>query len=195
METGVSINQAKNEIVIVGKPSETKEQFFAKVGKIVVIAENEDEYGKKGGQRPWATLSYDEISDNPSGGKEIKNLKIVINKSAFIIGEEDYTDLIQIAIHHELSELWFLAKTGYSLDRPNLPEWLSKKKRNSAHLLALREEYKLAFQKGKAERLLEFIKKSVTKSGYSSYKQTEIIHEHEEAYQVAKERFNRVKAN
>jgi transcriptional antiterminator Rof (Rho-off) len=76
--------------------------------------------------------------------REVTGLLIAINKDAFKIDQEDYSDLIPFSTEHELYELWLTLTEGQRLDRKNM------------HLLARRKQYEIAMRGGKAERLLEF---------------------------------------
>ena len=96
------------------------------------------------------------IEPSPSG-KLIKTASIFINEDDFRIGDKDYTDLIPITVRHEMVEMWVHAKNGWSL-YPT-PQWISEDKRQVfGHTLARREEYRFAFEIGKAQRNVQFIK-------------------------------------
>ncbi len=82
----------------------------------------------------------------PEQTKWIDALEIYINKQAFSINGQDYSDIIPYVIEHEIYERWAKDKQGFV---PNP---------NQAHLLARRHEFRIAVQDGKADRLLEFIK-------------------------------------
>lgn len=75
--------------------------------------------------------------------KWINNLEIVINTDVFKINGEDYSDLIPIFLEHDIYEAWLTAKkrAGSKLD-------LKKK-----HLLARRQELRLAEELGLSDKL------------------------------------------
>jgi hypothetical protein len=78
--------------------------------------------------------------------------------------------------------MWTYAKNGWSLSPP--PERIGKENRVAvAHGLATREEYRYAFEIGKAERYLEYIKK--WSSRLPAREQQRLIAENEEAYKKA----------
>jgi hypothetical protein len=78
--------------------------------------------------------------------KWITNLEIVVNLDAFRIGGKDYTDLIPIALDHELYEAWLSAKRGVGSSLNTLQK----------HLLARRHEFLLAARQGLEDKLFEW---------------------------------------
>lgn len=85
-------------------------------------------------------------------GNLIIDPKIYISKDYFIVGEEDYSDLIPIIIRHECYEVWVQAKTVVvSRDEGGDGEDYAL-----AHERALEKEFEYAFEIGKAEKYMEF---------------------------------------
>lgn len=78
--------------------------------------------------------------------KWIENLEIVVNKNAFKIYGEDYSDLIPFVLEHEIYEAWLSAKKGFG-QRLNEAQ---------KHLLATRKAYLLAEQQGLGKKLFEY---------------------------------------
>ncbi len=78
----------------------------------------------------------------------VEALDIRVNRDYFIIGEEDYTDLIPYEVEHEIYETWLQAKRGVKPTNSHM-----------IHLLARRREWEIAAKDGKIERLLEYRRK------------------------------------
>lgn len=111
----------------------------------------------------------------------VENPAIYVNKGAFILDDEDFSDLIPITVRHEIAEFWTYVKTGYSFSPA--PPYIGIGSRVAfAHGLALREEYFFAFELGKAERYLDFVKRLSDQKN---------IRDNEMAYKIAKSRFER----
>lgn len=88
------------------------------------------------------------------------DLYVLINKDDFYIRGQDYTDVMETTKRHELAEIYRLGflkhevwKRGFD---PN-DERIS----DQAHLAALGEQYRFAFDTGVETRLLEYIKSFV----------------------------------
>ncbi len=89
-------------------------------------------------------------------GKTSEGIRVYLNRDDFIIDGKDYSDLMPVILRHVIAQLWYVSKTGFSMSPP--PEAIGKDGRGRfAYALALREEYRYAFELGKADRLLEFI--------------------------------------
>ncbi len=80
--------------------------------------------------------------------KWIDSLEIAVNKDAFRIKGEDYSDLMPFVVEHEIYEVWLRAKKGTA-------STLYIKKQ---HILAQRRAFLLAEQQGLGEKLLEWSK-------------------------------------
>ena len=116
-------------------------------------------------------------------GKAIEDAIIYVNEDDFRINGEDFTDVIPVSVRHEAFEMWMYVKNGWSLSPP--PERIGRGHRVAvAHGLATREEYRYAFQIGKAERYLEYIKNWSMRLPEAERRR--FIAENEEAYKRAK---------
>ncbi len=82
--------------------------------------------------------------------KWIDNLEIAVNKDVFNINGEDYQDIMPFIIEHEIYEGWLSAKKGWGHGQ------YEKEDLHKKHLLALRREFLLAYQKGLADKLLKW---------------------------------------
>lgn len=168
-------------LFIEGTPKETKEAFFEEMEKRVKIV-GEDEFRKVVKVKGSVAHFVATVFFGPEG-KRLQDVVILVNKDRCILDGEDYTDLIPIFVRHEIAELWIYAKKGYSLF-PHPESMGEEEQRNAAHRLALREHYRYAFEKGKADRFLEFFERATGR-------QVEADEEEKEAYQKAKAWFER----
>jgi hypothetical protein len=180
------IREVDNCIFIEGSPSQTKSGFFAILERRVVYL---DQSTYEGRFRQHGLGHCEGVVRQVGGGrgKVIENPAVYINAGVFVLDGEDYSDLIPFVVRHEIVESWTYAKTGYSLSPPP-PHIGNERRATFAHGLALRKEYEYAFESGKADRLLEFIIKFITKYAGNS---PSAIRENQEAYQIAKERYER----
>lgn len=150
-------NKENSSVVVEGSPKDAKDNFFKSLEKRTQIIDD-DRFKKMFPGLYIAAFSNLIVFNENTQKKRIKGIAIYINKDDFIINSEDYSDLIPIVLRHEIAEIWYASKTGFSMSPP--PKAIGKKGRAAfAHALALREEYRYAFELGKAERLLEFLTK------------------------------------
>jgi hypothetical protein len=179
-----------NKVFVEDVPSKAKTEFYRVMeGRVNVL--DREQYEEKVGQKSPHAHFVAVIFQIPEG-KRANDSIIYVNRDDFIVGGEDFTDLIPISVRHEVSELWTYAKTGYSLSPP--PKHIGHEGREAiGHGAALREEYAHAFELGKADRYLGFIKKWAQSRVSDSRDRNRIIEENEDAYQRAKSRFERRK--
>lgn len=145
----------EGSITIVGTPNETKNEFFDLLKQESQIVDGRTFREMFPNTYIAAFSKVTVFSDGPAK-KTTEGIKVYLNKDDFIIAGKDYSDLIPIILRHEIAELWYFSKTGFSMSPP--PKAIGKKgRRDFAHALALREEYGYAFKLGKADRLLEFM--------------------------------------
>ena len=138
---------------IEGAPKEAKERFY-EMAKSRIVYLTKDEMIKFGEQATgedessttglYVRLSRKEVVDG-NIDKWIDGLQIAINKDAFQIDGQDFSDLIPYAVEHELYELWVKSKKGVSVQ-----------KTEKAHLLARRKQAEMALRDGKLDRMIEF---------------------------------------
>lgn len=112
---------------------------------------------------------------------EIISGLINVNKDAFMIGREDYSDMIPMLIRHEVIEEWIKIK-GLARDR------------SVAHCVARRGEWQLAFELGEEARFSEFVDKFAGKIIDDEAGKENFVFEHEEVKSKVEARFKRRKA-
>lgn len=78
----------------------------------------------------------------------VNALDISVNKDAFYLNGEDYTDLIPYAVEHEIYEIWLFTKKGLRVQNSKM-----------RHLLARRRQFEMAHKDWKIDRLMDFYKK------------------------------------
>ncbi len=172
-------------IIVEGPPAQTKAEFF-KVMESRVQVLSEAEFREKVGPTP-SFAHFESAVSFTRKNKRVDDAEIYINKDDFMIGQENYTDLIPIAVRHEIAELWVSAKTGYSL--VPLPKWLSLDRKEAiAHGIALREEFKYAFETEQADRYLDFVKRWAESRQLSPEVKARLLQDNEGAYELIKSR-------
>jgi hypothetical protein len=87
-------------------------------------------------------------------GVRIENIQTFVNESAYLFPDHDYSDLIPITVEHEVYEAWLNIKLRG-------PRQTTKKSnpRNIGHQMGVRQEFRLAQERGQAERYLELMKR------------------------------------
>ncbi|MBU0976413.1 MAG: hypothetical protein ABIE03_03680 [Patescibacteria group bacterium] len=145
-----------HDLVVQGPPGAIKEKFYQLLRERVSIVDDR-EFKLMFPDLHIAAIKSRIVIVEGNSKKRIKGIGIYVNKDDFVFGDDDYSDLIDIVVTHEIAELWYFSKTGYSLSPA--PEALAEDRLNIAHELALRDEYRVAFELGKAERLLEFMER------------------------------------
>lgn len=139
----------EGHLYIDGNPSEVKESVLDWLkGRVIYLSQGQ--YEEKFGNRRLA--NFKGRSGKGENGRVIKQAEIYINRDAFFINGQDYSDLIPIVLRHELEEIWTYLEADYDPDRKS-----EKMSMDSAHNLALRKEYEFAFGIGKANRYAQFI--------------------------------------
>ena len=164
-----------------GDPEKSKEQFFRLMEQRAKILDG-DTYKRTAGKNN-AFGHFGLHTKIISTEKSLTNAYIIINRDDFMLNGEDYTDLIPLTIRHESYEMWIYAKRGWSLF-PTPAKLEESNVVNFAHNLALREEYRYAFELGKGERLLEFMKKWTSQHNFGK----DVLKKDIEAFQKAQSR-------
>lgn len=189
MEIGLSepVRIEGNRLVITrGEQKPTREAFFNIMESRVQILDN-DSYVRVDGNNS-ALGHFNGVIYQVPEGKAVEDANIYINRDDFIINDNDFTDLIPVTVRHEIFEMWTYAKNGWSLSPA--PDRIGKENRVAvAHGLATMAEYSYAFEIGKAERYLDFIRQWSIRLP-PDYK-LKIIQENEKAYSDAKSKFER----
>lgn len=189
MEIGASepIRVEGNQMVIPkGEPKATKEAFIGIMESRVQVLDR-NSYARVAGAGS-AMGHFGGVVYQIPEGKLIEDASIFVNEDDFHVGGEDFTDVIPVTVRHEIFEMWTYAKNGWSLSPA--PERIGKENRVAvAHGLATREEYRHAFEIGKAERYLEFIRKWSNR--LPAYERERNIRENEDAYKEAKAKYSR----
>lgn len=176
-----------------------RQEFFREMDSVTHIVDNDtfqqvslERYPDEAKSVAWFQFSY--LQDN--GKTHLTGADIYINKDEFYLDGEDYTDLIPYIERHEKFELWMFVKEGISVKlNPDNPGE-AKHSRETAHRLALRDQYRYAFLHGKADRLLEFDLKSHEKyfREIAKIPEKEIemhLQKRRDAYNKAKDEFDR----
>ena len=176
-----------SKIIIFGTPAETKEEFF-ELMKARVEFMSEADFREIAGDTGEIGNFSARISCYVEG-KILDKARIIVNKDSFILAGEDYSDLMPIAIHHEISELWMNAKRGFS-PLPIKERNSEATRRGLSHGYALRQEYAFAYSQDKHERYLEFILKSVASFEIPEREKMRILDENISAYQRVLDRMS-----
>jgi hypothetical protein len=164
-----------------GKPKQTREAFF-RIMEDRVQRLDKNSYSSVAGYGS-VFAHFSSITYKIPEGKLVEDASIYINEDDFRLYGEDFTDLIPIAVRHEIFEMWVYSKNGWSLSP--VPKRIGKENRvELAHNLALREEYRFAFEIGKADRYWEFMRRYSQKLPESA--QTKFLQENERAFLKAK---------
>ncbi len=114
---------------------------------------DDENWSENFAESPALGLINFKISPKDDFEKYITNLEIAIDISKFSIDGENYEDLIPFIIEHEITEVWIRAKRGFLEERE---EEFTQEMRERNHQLALRREFLLAEQAGKAEKLFKW---------------------------------------
>ena len=173
-----------NKIFVTGNPArETKQAFYQVMSERVRVVDEQD-YRR---MFPESNMAhFNQVVYKTSEGKMIEDGEVYVCRGDFIVNGQDFTDMIPIAVRHELAEAWTYAKTGYSLS-PARRAIGNEERVQIGHGLALRAEWEYAFELGKAERYLEYIK-LFAEARLSPQAANSIIAENEGTYQLIKSR-------
>jgi len=163
-----------------GQPAESKDAFFGIMEQRVQRLDS-NSYARLAGAGAAMGRFMGVVFQVPEG-KAIEDATIYVNEDDFRVNGEDFTDVIPVTVRHEIFEMWTYAKNGWSLSPP--PERIGTKNRVAvAHGLATCEEYRYAFEIGKADRYLEYIEK--WSSRLPERERQKLITENVEAYRKA----------
>ena len=142
--------------LIEGEPANARRSFYEIVkNRVRVVKQDDHDTFQK-----VATMSYDnpsaffligiddvDVDDNVERWLHVADISI--NEDYFILEKEDYRDIIPFVTEHELYEMWLTVKKGVKPATSDL-----------IHMVARRKEFELVAEAGKADRLLEFYKKT-----------------------------------
>ncbi len=139
-----------------GKMPEVRERFYCLAKDKVRLLSNGEmqEWQKKAMGKTFSAspasyilfMKIEGADDSDYFDKWVTNLEIAVNTDAFRINGKDYSDLIPIALEHEIYEAWLSAKKGAA----------SSLSVEMKHLLARRQELRLAQKEGLIEKLVEW---------------------------------------
>jgi hypothetical protein len=143
-----------------GDMSKSKESFY-ELAKSKIKYLTDAEFKVWSGQNPGINddssnatyiLSGKYVKDTDGNVENlVTNLEIAINRDAFIVDGEDYSDVVPFVVEHEIFEIWLTAKkgiaSGYSID--------------TKHHLALRRSYQFARGENMVKRLYEYCTRKV----------------------------------
>lgn len=178
----------ENSFSIVGDPRDAKDKFlqFAKG----CVLELDHQEAVRVGVPAWMPAGHIErisgIWSPVSGEKRfVDNLRIYLDKQAFIVQGMDYSYLVPYIIEHEIQEIWVLAKTGINLSKcPDKTQRVMM-----AHRIAVRREYKMALKDGVAEKCLDFAKKTFARMGMSGVETDKLLQYENDGYAFAKRNY------
>ena len=187
---GKNIERIPIRTITVGNDlPETRRRFFKLLDSTVRIYSYEENYLRVCleifGEKMLMAFSVFELMET-RGGRSLRETGIHVNKSDFLVGGEDYTDLIPLVVFHEKVELWNAAGKGMYApwEYPEADEY-----DELSHRRSLLAEYTRAIKRGQGERHIRFMQKFVW-SQPPSPDGTDFLKENLMAYEMAKKRFD-----
>lgn len=151
----------KNIVEIEGVDRNTREEFFDVMRDRVVEM---DSYNGKAYSMLGDSCMLFSAGITTLNGKTsiLCDPTICIQNDLLTIDGEDYSDIKDILLRHELIELWYIAKPGYSF-MYEIREVPGRFESQTAHRLALREQFRFAKSRGSLEKTKLFQDKQISK--------------------------------
>ena len=156
---------------------EKSKDYLEESGGVEYLSEELEMEMDQTGDMGIATLRYSEpIWSN--GKVVVKEAQVLIQERMFMLDGEDNRDLMFITLEHELVELLVGLLQSRNNKSKRIPDGL-------AHKVAVLAEFRLAAERGLAERYLELMKKWSGLMGESEGKM--FWEENKRAYEFVKE--------